>query len=105
MNSFFLQYGGILYLIQLLFAIIIGLYFWNLLKSQQKGKTVMVRESEQEKNRLKEMRNIKLTEPLSSLSRPRSFQDVIGQEEGISILRSALCGPNPQHVIIYGPPG
>ena len=105
MNSFFLQYGGILYLIQLFFAIVIGLYFWNLLKSQQKGKTVMVRESENEKNRLKEMRNIKLTEPLSSLSRPRSFQDVIGQEEGISILRSALCGPNPQHVIIYGPPG
>ncbi len=65
----------------------------------------MVRESEKEKTKLKEMRKIQLTEPLSSLSRPSSFQDVIGQEEGISILRSALCGPNPQHVIIYGPPG
>ncbi len=105
MNNFFMQYGGILYLIQLFFAIVIGVYFWNLLKSQQKGKSVVIRESEKEKNRLKEMRNIKLTEPLSSLSRPTSFQDVVGQEEGISILRSALCGPNPQHVIIYGPPG
>lgn len=105
MNEFFIQYAGILYLIQLFFAIVIGVYFWNLLKSQQKGKSVMVRESEKEKNKLKEMRNIKLTEPLSSLSRPSSFQDVIGQEDGISILRSALCGPNPQHVIIYGPPG
>jgi len=105
MNNFFIQYGGIFYLIQLFFAVVIGLYFWNLLKSQQKGKTVMVHESEKEKNRLREMRNIKLTEPLSSLSRPSSFRDVIGQEEGISILRSALCGPNPQHVIIYGPPG
>ncbi|CFX81755.1 Sporulation protease LonB [Syntrophomonas zehnderi OL-4] len=105
MNSFFMQYGGILYLIQIFFAIIIGLYFWNLLKSQQKGKSVLVRESEKEKNRLRELRNIKLTEPLSSLSRPTSFQDVVGQEEGVSILRSALCGPNPQHVIIYGPPG
>lgn len=105
MTSFFMQYGGILYLIQIFFGIIIGLYFWNLLKNQQKGKSVLVRESEKEKNRLRELRNIKLTEPLSSLSRPTSFQDVIGQEEGISILRSALCGPNPQHVIIYGPPG
>lgn len=105
MNEFFIQYAGILYLIQLFFAIVIGVYFWNLLKSQQKGKSVMVRESEKEKNKLKEMRNIKLTEPLSSLSRPSSFKDVVGQEEGIDILRSALCGPNPQHVIIYGPPG
>ncbi len=105
MNDFFMQYGGILYLIQLFFAIVIGIYFWNLLKGQQKGKSVMVRESEKEKSRLRDMRNIKLTEPLSSLSRPTSFQDVIGQEEGISILRSALCGPNPQHVIVYGPPG
>jgi len=105
MNSFFAQYGGIFYLIQLFFAIVIGVYFWNLLKSQQKGKTVMVHESEKEKNRLRDMRNIKLTEPLANLSRPSSFQDVIGQEEGIDILRSALCGPNPQHVIIYGPPG
>jgi Lon-like ATP-dependent protease len=105
MNNLFMQYGGILYLIQLFFAVVIGLYFWNLLKSQQKGKTVMVHESEKEKNRLREMRNIRLTEPLANLSRPRSFHDVVGQEEGISILRSALCGPNPQHVIIYGPPG
>lgn len=105
MNEFFIQYAGVLYLIQLFFAIVIGVYFWNLLKSQQKGKSVMVRETEKEKTKLKEMRNIKLTEPLSSLSRPSSFKDVVGQEEGISILRSALCGPNPQHVIIYGPPG
>ncbi len=95
MNEFFMKYGGILYLVQLFFAIVIGVYFWNLLKSQQKGKSVMVRESEKEKTKLKEMRKIQLTEPLSSLSRPSSFQDVIGQEEGISILRSALCGPNP----------
>jgi len=105
MNSFFMQYGGILYLVQLFFAVVIGLYFWNLLKTQQKGKTVMVHESEKERNRLRAMRSIKLTEPLSSLSRPGSFQDIVGQEEGISILRSALCGPNPQHVIIFGPPG
>jgi len=105
MNDLFMQYGGILYLVQLVFGIIIGLYFWNLLKSQQSRKAVLVKSAEKEYTRLQKMRSVKLTEPLSSLSRPGTFNDIVGQEEGISILRSALCGPNPQHVIIYGPPG
>ena len=36
---------------------------------------------------------------------PFSFDDIVGQEDGIKSLKAALCGPNPQHVIIYGPPG
>ncbi len=105
MNDFFMKYGGVLYLIQMIFGIIIGVYFWNLLKAQQGKKAVLVKSAEKEYTRLQKMRSVKLTEPLSSLSRPGTFNDIIGQEEGISILRSALCGPNPQHVIIYGPPG
>lgn len=105
MNQFFMEYAGVLYLIQLFFAIVIGLYFWNLLKSQQSKKYVVVKEAEKESLKLKKMRNIKLSEPLSSITRPTSLTDVVGQQEGISLLRSALCGPNPQHVIIYGPPG
>jgi Lon-like ATP-dependent protease len=105
LSDFFIKYGAILYLIQLAFAIIIGMYFWNLLKNQQSRRTVIVREAEKEINKLKHMRKIKLTEPLSSLTRPTDLSDVVGQEEGIDLLRSALCGPNPQHVIIYGPPG
>lgn len=105
MNEFFIKYGGVLYLVQLFLAVIIGIYFWTLLKNQQSKKVIVSRESERESLKLKKMRSIKLTEPLSSLTRPTSLEDVIGQEEGISILRSALCGPNPQHVIIYGPPG
>ena len=27
------------------------------------------------------------------------------QEDGLKALKAALCGKNPQHVIIYGPPG
>src|SRR5690606_5978187 len=44
-------------------------------------------------------------EPLAERTRPATFFDIIGQEDGIKALRAALCGPNPQHVIIYGPPG
>ena len=51
------------------------------------------------------MREISLTEPLSEKTRPTKFEDIIGQEEGIKALKAALCGPNPQHVILYGPPG
>ena len=29
----------------------------------------------------------------------------MGQSDGLRALRAALCGANPQHVIIYGPPG
>ena len=58
-----------------------------------------------ELDNLNKMRKIKLTEPLTEKSRPTSFDEVIGQEKGIKALKAALCGPNPQHVIIYGPPG
>ncbi|GAA3321042.1 hypothetical protein GCM10020331_034590 [Ectobacillus funiculus] len=51
------------------------------------------------------MRMVSLTEPLAERVRPSSFADIIGQEDGIKALKAALCGPNPQHVIIYGPPG
>lgn len=105
MNQFFMEYAGILYLVQLFFAVVIGLYFWNLLKSQQSKKTIVFKEAEKESRKLKQMRSISLSEPLSSITKPSDLGDVIGQHDGISILKSALCGPNPQHVIIYGPPG
>ncbi len=54
---------------------------------------------------LNKMRKIKLSEPLTEKSRPIDFEEIIGQEKGIKALKAALCGPNPQHVIIYGPPG
>ncbi len=98
-------FGGILGFIQVFFAIVIGLYFWNLLKSQQGNKVAVERESRKEIEKLERMRQISLTVPLSEKTRPATFSDIIGQEEGLKALRAALCGPNPQHVIIYGPPG
>jgi len=63
------------------------------------------RESKKEMEKLQKLREISLSEPLSEKTRPATFEDIIGQEEGIKALKAALCGPNPQHVIIYGPPG
>lgn len=97
--------GGLLTFIQVFFAVIIGLYFWNLLKAQQGNKSAVERESRKELEKLQRLRAISLTEPLSEKTRPTKFEEIIGQEEGLKSLRAALCGPNPQHVIIYGPPG
>src|SRR5690554_2900703 len=56
-------------------------------------------------DRLNRLKPISLTEPLSEVTRPRDFREIIGQDDGLKALRAALCGPNPQHVIVYGPPG
>lgn len=63
------------------------------------------REDDRELRELRSMRARALNKPLSEKTRPTRMEDIIGQEEGIRALRAAMCGPNPQHVIIYGPPG
>ncbi|MGR3765240.1 ATP-dependent protease LonB [Rossellomorea sp. NS-SX7] len=100
-----MSFTSIALFIQLFFGIIIGLYFWNLLKNQRNQKVTIDRESKKEMEELRKMRSISLTEPLAEKVRPSSFDDIIGQEDGIKALKAALCSPNPQHVIIYGPPG
>jgi ATP-dependent Lon protease len=100
-----MSWTGIALFIQLFFGIIIGLYFWNLLRNQRTQKVSIDRESRKEMEQLRKMRSISLTEPLAEKVRPTNFQDIVGQEDGIKSLKAALCGPNPQHVIIYGPPG
>ncbi len=96
---------NVLSLIQIFFAIVIGIYFLNLLKSQQGSKVAVDRESRKEMEKLQKMRQISLTEPLAEKTRPSTFNEIVGQSDGLKALRAALCGPNPQHVILYGPPG
>ncbi len=91
--------------VQLFFSIVIGVYFLFQLKSQQSTRTAVTHDSRKEMEKLARLRQIALTKPLSEKVRPQHMQEIIGQEEGIKALRAALCGPNPQHVLIYGPPG
>lgn len=100
-----MSWTGIALFVQLFFGIIIGLYFWNLLKNQRSQKVSIDRESKKEMEQLRKMRSVKLSEPLAERVRPKTFSDIVGQEDGIKALKAALCGPNPQHVIVYGPPG
>lgn len=100
-----MNWTGIALLIQLFFGVIIGVYFWNLLKSQRTQRVSVDKESKKELEQLRRLRSISLSEPLSEKVRPKSFAEIVGQEDGIRSLRAALCGPNPQHIIVYGPPG
>lgn len=80
-------------------------YIFSNSRGSNNNKVIIEKENTKEMEKLRQMRSIELTEPLTEKSRPNSFEEIIGQEEGIKALKAALCGPNPQHVIIYGPPG
>lgn len=92
-------------LVQLFFGIVIGLYFWSLLRNQRTQRISIDKEARKELEKLRKMRTVSLSKPLAEKIRPTTLDDIIGQEDGIKALRAAICGPNPQHVIIYGPPG
>lgn len=90
---------------QFILTIIMAVYFTKALKEKGAESQTIKRGDEKELLKLKKMREIKLTLPLSEKTRPKRLEDIIGQQKGIRALRAALCGPNPQHVIIYGSPG
>ena len=91
--------------IQLTVTIVVGVYFYRQLRQQKGTQPTPRRESSREMDRLNRMRAIHLSDPLAERVRPTQFKDIIGQEDGIKSLKAILCGANPQHVLIYGPPG
>jgi Lon-like ATP-dependent protease len=97
--------GTVLMLIQVFFAVVIGVYFWNLLRNQKSNRSAVDRESRKEMDKLRKLRSISLTKPLAEKTRPASMADIVGQKEGLRALKAALCSSNPQHVLVYGPPG
>ncbi len=99
------MFSYVLLAIQVVVTVVIGVYFFVQLRSQQNKQPAARKESGREMDKLQRLRAIQLSEPLSERVRPARFEDVIGQQEGIRALEAILCGPNPQHVIIYGPPG
>ncbi|NSB16218.1 ATP-dependent protease LonB [Clostridium beijerinckii] len=97
---------NILMILQIIVLILMVYVMCNAISKPQKNREIIIdRENTKELNNLNRLRQISLSKPLTEKSRPSSFDEVIGQEKGIKALKAALCGPNPQHVIIYGPPG
>lgn len=96
---------GILYGVQFFFSCVIGIYFLSQIKGQSSSKTNIYKDSARRSEELEALRRISLTKPLSEKVRPQCEEDIIGQDEGMKALKIALCGPNPQHILIYGSPG
>ncbi|MEA4893020.1 MAG: ATP-dependent protease LonB [Peptococcaceae bacterium] len=94
-------------LVQAVFLIVlIGLMFYAMSRPMGAVKSSAVPKTYQKEiEKMARLRSIALTQPLAEKTRPHTFAEVVGQEDGIKALRAALCGPNPQHVILYGPPG
>ena len=95
----------ILAVIQLVVTIIMGIYFLRQIRKEKKAEPEAVKERSRELERLTRLRAVSLTEPLAERARPAEMKDIVGQQEGIRALQAILCGSNPQHVLIYGPPG
>ncbi len=82
-----------------------GFYFMGLLLGARKDKEGIKEEDKRESERINAMRKISLGKPLTERARPSALEEIIGQEKAIKALKVALCGKNPQHILIYGPPG
>lgn len=91
--------------LQVVVSLIIGIYFLSMMRGKRNTKVSIDVESRRQMDRLNKLRGISLNVPLSEKTRPSEFGEIIGQKEGIMALCAALCGENPQHVLIYGPPG
>lgn len=77
-----MEFGMVIMLIQLFFGVVIGLYFWNLLRGQKTNRSAVERESRKELEKLRKLRSISLTKPLSEKTRPATINDIVGQKMG-----------------------
>lgn len=54
---------------------------------------------------LEDLEKKSLNNSVLSLLRPRSLDEVVGQDRAIHSLKAKMGTPFPQHVLLYGPPG
>jgi ATP-dependent Lon protease len=54
---------------------------------------------------LEKMKSQKLNRTVLEILRPKTLEEIVGQEAAVQALMAKLASPYPQHMIIYGPPG
>jgi ATP-dependent Lon protease len=54
---------------------------------------------------LEKLEEKRLSRSASEVLRPKSLEEVVGQEKAVRSLLTKIASPYPQHVIVYGPPG
>ncbi|MGL4363407.1 MAG: ATP-dependent protease LonB [Cellulosilyticaceae bacterium] len=90
---------------QFLFMGVMGIFFMMQYRNTKPTRVNVHKDTAEKLQKMQDLRKIKLNEPLTEKMRPKTENDIVGQEEGIRALKNALCTPNPQHIIIYGSPG
>lgn len=90
---------------QILLMALMAVYFMSNIKTQSSKRKALESSAGIHQAELSRLNSISLTQPLSEKTRPSRVEDIVGQEDGLRALEAALCGKNPQHIIIYGPPG
>ena len=82
----------VLFFIQLAVTVTVGIYFFMQLRKEKNAQPGVKRESAREYENLRRMRSVSLTRSLSEHVRPKVFEDIVGQEDGIHSLKAILCG-------------
>ncbi len=95
----------ILIIAQVFFFGVGGYYFLGLVMGAGSDKKGIKEEDKSESERINALRKINLGKPLTERTRPASFDEIVGQEKALKALKIALCGKNPQNILIYGPAG
>ncbi len=54
---------------------------------------------------LEKLEQVKLSRSAVEILRPKSMEEIVGQDRAIRSLLAKIASPYPQHVILYGPPG
>ncbi|GAB6153408.1 Lon family ATP-dependent protease [Desulfosporosinus burensis] len=54
---------------------------------------------------LEKMKTVSLKSSASDVLRPRTMEEIVGQESALQALLAKIATPYPQHMLIYGPPG
>ena len=57
------------------------------------------------REKLETLEKISLTQSVLEILRPKSLEEIVGQEVAVKALLAKLSSPYPQHLILYGPPG
>lgn len=57
------------------------------------------------REKLEALEKISLTQSILEILRPKSLDEIVGQEAAVKALLAKLSSPYPQHLILYGPPG
>lgn len=95
----------ILMMMQGFFFLAGGIYFLGMITSASGERRGISEEDKRESQRLLQLEKISLGTPLTEKARPKSFDEIVGQDKAVRAMSVALCGKNPQNIIIYGPPG